>query len=531
MKKAVALIILAAMMLTSCGLFSGEDDVPPEDLPTPDPVPTDNVTPDVPAPVQSGDGRFSLRYNSAATFNPLVGTDAGNMALATLMYEGLFRLTDDFGYEPVLCESFETEDCKTYNFKLREGVFMSDGSELSPYDVVYSINTAKGSSRYSSRLKNVSSASVVDSRTVRVVLKQADARFPALLDIGIIKDGTSGTTPRGTGPYVYTEADGYVYLSRNEFHEKASSLPVSRIYLVQCADTELGERFTESAIDLFVDDPNATVVSVRRDHETRYFNTTVMQYIGFNSRTSAVTDSRFRKVVQLATDRDAIVKNVLDSRASAAPLALPTFYSLYDKTWESVSDTNALVAMSGLLNEIGMLDYNSDTYLEYPLSGSYIEVRLVFLVNSENAARCEIAGMIAERLRRVGLNIELQELRYEEYIAALKAGDFDIYFGETRLPANFDFSELISPGGALDYGNMATDEYDAKNSAFLAARGSFAEKNAARELCLTLAESLPFVPVAYKQYAVHSGRNEISGLSPSQTGVFWNIYDWTIDVK
>ena len=530
MKRAIALIILLALLLSSCGFFGSTDDTTQEAPPTEEPEPSGD--PDIfrPRPVISGDNRFSLRYNSKATLNPLVGTDLGNMALATLMYEGLFRLNGDFGYEYVLCESFETTDCVTYDFKLREGVLMSDGSELSPYDIMYSINTAKNN-RYSSRLKNIASVSILDGLTVRVTLKKADARFPRLLDFGIIKDGTSGTAPRGTGPYKYTELDTGAYLLKNDYHARSADLPLSVIFLTECEDTELGERFTESTIDLFIDDPNATVASVRRDHEKWYFNTTVLQYIGFSSRSSAVIDSRFRAVVQYAVDKDFVVNDTLSTRASAARLVLPPYYSLYDKTWETETDKNTLVAMSEQLDLIGMQDANNDTYLEYPMMGSYAEVSLVFLVNSENAARVKAAEAITASLQRVGIRVELQQLPYAEFIAALEAGEFDMYYGETMLPANFDFSELLSPGGALDYGDIATEELAALNNAFLAARGDFAEKNAARALCQTLAVELPFIPVAYKQYAVHSGRNEIQGLEPTPTGLFWNVYDWKIEIK
>ncbi len=528
MKKAFAVILL--VLLSSCGLFADTGETPSKVIITAPPEPTDAPPGSSFAPVQSGDGRFSLRYNSSATLNPLVGTDSGNMALSTLMYEGLFRLTGDFEYEYALCESFKTSDCITYDFTLRDGVHMSDGAELSAYDVVYSVNAARNN-RYSSRLKNIESVSVRGAYVVRIVLKEADARFQKLLDFGIIKDGSSGISPPGTGPYKYAELGKETCLIKNDYHERANSLPVNLIYLTECAETELGERFTESAVDLFIDDPNATVVSVRRDHETRYYNTTVLQYIGFSSRTSVVLDPRFRAVVQYAVDKDLIVSDTLGARASVATLALPTYYGLYDSTWENKSDINAFVAMSELLGEMGMRDADNDTYLEYPLMGEYVDVSPVFLVNSENAARVEAAKSVADRLQRVGLGVELRELPYNEYIEALETGDFDMYYGETLLPANFDFSELISPGGALDYGGMATERYAALNSAFVGAWGDFAEKNAARVLCKTLADELPFVPVAYKQYAVHSGRNEISELEPTQTGLFWNIYDWTIDVK
>lgn len=530
---AVSLLLALCAGLAGCsGIFGGDNEIQAPDgdaVPTETPSATPEVITDEPA--LSGDGVFSLRYNPSATLNPITGTDASNMALATLMYEGLFVLGEDLSYENVLCESFSTSDAITYELVITTGVYMSDGTELSPYDVVYSLNQARQSTRYKSRLSNVQSVSVTGEGAVKVVLAKADARFPALLDIPVIKDGSSGTAPRGTGPYVYAGDDGTARLIKNEFYRSAATLPVEEIYLIQSADAELGELFTESIIDVFIEDPNAPVSSVRRDHEVRYYNTTVLQYIGFNPRTAAIGDAKFRSVIDMAVDRSSIVNDILGTRASEARVALPSYYKLYDATWESSDTRDRLVAMSQVLGQIGMQDANNDTHLEYPTADGLLSFSLVFIVNEENEKRVLAAEQVTNTLRRVGIDVELRSLPYDEYTAALKSGDFDMYYGETRLSANFDLSPLIAPGGSLDYGGMGTSVHKELNDKFLAARGDFAEQGAARDLCTALARELPFVPVAYKQYAVHSGRNEIRGIEPSQTGLYWNIYEWTIDVK
>ncbi|MDR2615720.1 MAG: ABC transporter substrate-binding protein [Oscillospiraceae bacterium] len=533
LKRGLSVAALA-LLLTSCARFAGQGGEPADDSPVA-PEPSGALVSAAPSVVPEGDGRFSLRYNPAASLNPITGTDTYNMELATLMYEGLFVLNADFSWQNALCESYETEDRRVYEFTFRDGVYMSDGSALSPYDVVYSINQAKQSSKYSTRLKNVRSAVVAGLRAVRVTLNAADARFPALLDIPIVKDGSSGTAPRGTGPYKYS-AEGEARLVKNEYYARATALPFDEIYLVSCRDSELGEYFTESIIDLFTEDPSASRAPIHRDAETRYYNTTVMLYIGFNPRAAAVDDARFRRVVDLAVDRGAIVKDILGGRAVASPLALPPFYRLYDKTWESAArgdddggDRRTLI--SEALAEIGLADSDNDTYLEYPTPGGLAPFALDFIVSSENAPRVEAARSVSDALRRVGLNVILRELPTEEFKTALRDGNFDMYCGETRLSASFDLSPLVGSGGVVDFGDMGGGERAERNAAFLAAFGDFSERNAARALCISIAEDMTFIPIAYKQFAVHSGRGEITGLAPSQTGLFYNIAEWTADVK
>jgi peptide/nickel transport system substrate-binding protein len=532
--SALALALAAALALSGCvPRDSGGENSGGETAAPPPPSETPRISP--PPAVPEGDGRFSLRYDPASTLNPLTGTNADNLSLSHLMYESLFTLDSQLNYSASLCESFETEDCKIYDFTFREGAFMSDGAALSPYDVVYSINQARAGARYSSRLKNVVSASVIGPRTVRVTLSAPNARLPALLDFAIIKDGASGTSPRGTGPYRYSAAEGALgaMLVKNEYYQGAAAPPLDAIYLVSCSDSELGEYFNERRLDLLSEDPGAPRAAIHRDSEARYYNPTVLQYIGFNSKTAVISDVRFRRVAELAVDRETIAREYLGGHATASPLALPPYYRLYDTTWETAANKNAesdaTTLISAALREIGMKDSDSDTFLEYPDNGDMIPFSIDFLVDSGNAARVKAAQSVATALRRVGLNIVLRELPFSELEKALKDGDFDMYLGETRLPADFDFSSLVSPGGALNLGNAGGEATEEKNANFLAARGDFNERNAARALCLSIAEDVTFIPIAYKQFAVYSGRGEISGLSPSQTSVFLNFPEWTVE--
>ena len=73
-------------------------------------------------------------------------------------------------------------------------------------------------------------------------------------------------------------------------------------------------------------------------------------------------------------------------------------------------------------------------------------------MNEENSFKRAIAGHLAESWTAGGLPVEIRALPWEEYTAALDAGDFDLYYGETRLTADWDLSGLLAPAGALNYG-------------------------------------------------------------------------------
>jgi ABC-type transport system substrate-binding protein len=528
----IAAILASAILLSGCGLWNSGGDTPP---PTPtesfEPQPSDAV-PTI-AINETGDGRFSLRYNSERALNPITGTNPDNMLISPLLYESLFILNSDFSVEKVLCESYKTEDGRIFTFKLIEDVAMSDGTTLDARDAAFSINEARHSDKYAERLSNITDASATATGELRVTLARADYGLPAILDIPIIKNGYSGNNPPGSGPYRYTAADGPARLVRSASYRDADKITLDTIYLVECDDKEIGEYFTNLTIDLFAEDPNGIhTIPLQRDHETRYYDTTVLQYVGFNPRVIVTEDVNFRRAVALAVDRAYIADTILGGRAKPAYAAISPAYSLYEQSWGSASTGDARVEISAILEQIGMFDStdDDDTWLEYPTADGLVPFQLNMLVSEENPSRVAAAQSIADTLRRVGVHVELIEKPFDEFQAALKSGAFDMYYGETRIPANFDFSCLLAPNGTLNYGHMGGEEYTQRLSLFFGANGEFARKNAARELCAAITDGVPFVPVVYKQYAVRSGRNAIRDMTISPSGVFCRIADWKLFV-
>lgn len=153
--------------------------------------------------------------------------------------------------------------------------------------------------------------------------------------------------------------------------------------------------------------------------------------------------------------------------------------------------------------------------------------RLVFLVNSENVAKASAAQLIAYQLEAAGLSVDLKQLPFEDFTAALERGEFDLYLGETALTAGFDLEPLLSPGGGLNYGGWQAEGGDALLSAMQAAAPE--EKPArASELFALLDEQAPIVPILFKNGSALTQWGQVSGLSPVRGNVFYQMEHWTI---
>jgi ABC-type transport system substrate-binding protein len=521
-RKPILLIISAALLLSlgSCANPVTADNT--------DTAPAESPMSDIPAAILADD-TFTVRYEAAYSFNPITGTSPDNMALVPLMYEGLFVLNEEMEAEPVLCESFETMDGINYTFKLKSGIAMSDGSTLTASDVRYTLMNAMQDGRFSGRLAVISEITTVDALTVKIVLKSANRKLPELLDVPIVKNGTGDQDyPPGSGPYYFAKT-GAPRLAAFEGYRDAAKTPVPLIYLRDCSNAELSVAFSSQSVDLFRDDPfDSSEINILNDHEVRYYNTTILQYIGFNTKNSLLADSDLRRALGLIIDREKIVSDVYSSHALAAPLVLSPYYRFYNPAWEN-STTDPLAKLSEIFASLKMDDADSNGYLEIPNgSGGWTPITLTFIVNSDNAYKVKAAQMITDSLKTVGIDINLAKLTWDTYKTALESGSFDMYYGDVCLPADYDVSALLSPGGSLDFGHAGDSEYQLRVENFLAAVNEDEERDAAKKMCAYIGQYAPIIPVLYRQLNVHTNKNVISGMKPTQSNLFYGLTGWDI---
>ena len=453
---------------------------------------------------------LALPYDPDQTLDPVTCPDGMQQIAASLLCEGLFRLGPDFTPEPWLCEdyTYDAASC-TYVLTLRAGVTFSDGSPLTAADVKATLDRARSSQRYGARLADVTRITAGEG-AVTIALSGPNTGFPALLDIPIVKSGTE-SAPVGTGPYLLSAEEGGLWLVANQTWWRGGGQPVDRISLVEASDQEtMLYRFTSHEVQLVTADLTGTTpVSVTGNVRYLDADTTILHYLGCNTARAPLDDPAVRRCLWSGIDRSHLVSAFLSSHAVAAqfpvsprsplcPLRLETAYSLADFT--------------AAVDETAFSSHRT----------------LTLLVNQENAFKVAAAQEIAENFTAAGVSVTVRALPWEDYTAALAAGNFDLYYGEVKLSADWDLTALLGTGGALNYGGWA----DPQTDQLLADYAAATDRAAAMErLCRHLREQAPILPIAFKSTSVLVQANVVEGLEPTMAEPLYNLTACTIHLR
>lgn len=500
MKKA----LLALLTLLFLFPFSACADVSEEEEESFD----EGLVSEVVEETESGDmlaTSFALPYLSSQTLDPVACLDGVQQTVGSLLYEGLFVLDESFEPQPMLCTAFEYDaETRTYRFTLRSEALFSDGSPLTAADVLATLRHAQESDRYAARFTSVESMHTSGS-TLVVTLTEDNAFFPALLDIPIVKAGTeSALVPLGTGPYLFTNDSTGASLTANGNWWRGKALPLAHIPLASVKDNATAAHlFTSHNVQLLCTDlTSSDAPAVGGKIAVREVPTGVMQFLAFNTASPLLSDAALRSAISEAIDRSDLAAAYLSGHAIPAQFPLSPVSSRYPASLEKeVSADN----YRRLLSEAGIS-------AEKPR-------KLTLLVNEENAFKVSVAARIAETLSVDGLSISLKALPWNEYLGALQSGNFDLYYGEVRLTADWNCTALLHTLGALNYGGSGGEEMDSLLADFLSGRDSAAYLN-------SFAANTPIAPIAFETLSVLSPEGMVENLSPTAASLFYRIEDW-----
>lgn len=449
---------------------------------------------------------FTLPYASRQTLDPVACPDGMQQVVGSLLYEGLFRLDHQLEPEAVLCGDYRYDpEALTYTFTLRSGAAFSDGSAVTGEDVAATLRRAMTSDRYRARLYQVSSVTASGS-VVNVRLSSPNAGLPALLDIPIVKAGTeTSLAPIGTGPYCFTlEENGAASLTPNP-HWTGGSLPLDRICLSEAADRDtMLYQFTSHDIQLITADlTGADPITATGNISYQDADTTILQYIGFNTQRPPFDQPALRAALAAGIDRSSVISAFLSGHAAAAQSPVSPVSPLYPHSLDVTYSYDAFAA--------AMARAGYDTGVERTAT---------LLVNEENTFKVSVAKYLAASLSAFDLKIKVQALPWEEYTAALAAGDFDLYYGEVKLTADWDLIRLVGTSGSLNYGGWSNAQTDLLLSQYASATDRAAALEA---LCAHLRQQTPIVPVCFKSTSVLLQTDVAEDLAPTMTEPFYDI--------
>ncbi len=257
--------------------------------------------------------------------------------------ESLLTFDSDLKLVPLLAESWSQPDPLSYVFKLRSGVTFWDGTELTPEDVVYSLERHRDpevASEMAYTFESVESIEATGDDEVTVTLSVPDPFFAYVQTFASItpkafseeqgdKLGTPGgsVTTMGTGPYKITEfrADDLVKLERNENY-RGDPAPFETIDVKLFTDPQTMQLAMRSGdIDGTFQVPLPQVNQWEDIEGTQIISAPGLSVITMfmNMTRPPWDDVNVRRAVAYSIDREGLVRDLLGGLAKVANSIVP----------------------------------------------------------------------------------------------------------------------------------------------------------------------------------------------------------------
>jgi len=255
------------------------------------------------------------------------------------IYESLTMFDENLQPVPALAESWETPDNKVFTFKLRQGVTWHDGSPFTAEDVVYTFDRVRNpdtGAAGSSVVSIIESTEIVDPQTVVFTLSTPRLFFPATLAnlnaTMIIKAGSADAgdlkqVSNGTGPFMVEEVKSgdYIRFKKNPNYWNAPSPYVDELLFKLMVEEDTRVAWLRSGQADYIDLYAEAAARLEGQDDVAVMQSQKAYFVGLrlNVRTGPLSDSRVRRALDMAMDRQDMIEK---ARFGAAELTafIPT---------------------------------------------------------------------------------------------------------------------------------------------------------------------------------------------------------------
>jgi ABC-type transport system substrate-binding protein len=467
---------------------------------------------------------FRLNANPT-TLDPGLIVDVPSATIAAKLFNGLVRLDENLNIVPDIAERWNiSPDGKVYTFFLRRGVKFLNGREVVAQDFKYSferilsphfrspntwvLEKIEGAEDYMrGRAGSVKGIEVMDKRILRLKLKEPFSAFLSLLTMTpcyvVPREEAEkpdfSTNPSGTGPYklkkwlhnneiILDRREDYFEWWRSNSGSPASTNGVKGIvYRIIPEDLTALTEFEVSNIDALSLPASAIKRYINEPERARWIISKEglnIYYLGANCSRPPLNNPLLRKAIGYAIDREKILNTLYEKRGKLAQGVVPSLL----RRW-SLQNT---------------IHYNPDKAREFIKKAGYTGEELIFYVTQDQEV-IDIAEVIQEYLRRVGLNVKIRQLEWSAYKEALIKGEEHLFWlswwADYPDPENFLFplfhsSNLGAKGNRAMYKNPEVDRLIEMGKKSLQPKRQAEFYQKAEELIM---EDLPVIPFWHKK--------------------------------
>ena len=389
-----------------------------------------------------------------------------NYLIPMNVFDRLFESRPENGASKIvnsLCTDYSvSEDGKTYNFTLKDGVVFSNGSTLTASDVKYSferllkiadqntdipLEVVGGEAVMKGEADSLEGFTVTDDTHFSVTLNKANAGFVAELSAPAMSIVDAETTEQaksfgvdpadtiGTGPYIVTEwvaNDHYTLVYNPKYQGEEPSVKKLVVKVIPDANTQ-NLMYQNGELDL-IDLKSMDSMIVENTYKTQYADRIVstpevgLVFVSMNENNQYLKDVNVRKAVGMAIDIDSIIKNIYNGNAKREYCIIPS--GVWGHNGEQTSFPYDPEQARKLLQEAGYKD--GDITFEFSMDST---------TDSNNQL---VYQFISQELKKVGINANIKAYDHSAYLAKRNSGEMDCFIARWGMdyndPANIMFT-------------------------------------------------------------------------------------------
>lgn len=445
---------------------------------------------------------FKLSYTQSDSLDPFKAETQNNQVLASLVFESLFDIDENYETIANIATGYAFTDSKTLKVDINPKLTFSDGSSIDTDDVVYSVKAAMRSPAYQGALDCFDSV-WQDGNSVIISLKYADPYAVNLLTFPIAStDDDDDGFPIGSGRYSYRNIDGKTVLKANVSDHFDPYITTINLVNIAAADS-IDNAVNIGNISYAFRDMSADT-SKRMSCAKKAVNMNNLVFIGVNSMGRITSNAYIRRAISLAADRTVLSESAYSGYASPASSTFnPNFKAIDNISLFSETADTATAKQS--LTQSG---YDSN------------ELNLSILVNG-NENRLAAATLLKSQLETVGFKVTIDRTDNSTYLQRISSVNFDIYIGEIKLPDDMNLYSFFDENGAARYGiddkNLQCGELYKKYMSGEEDLGKF---------ILAFNDEMPYIPLLYRKGMICYSKALNGDMQGYYGNFFSNIESW-----
>ena len=345
------------------------------------------------------------------TLDPQKATDSVSRSIIKLINQTLVYIDNEGNIVPELAQEITKVSPKETLIKIKNDIKFSNGETLTIDDVLFSLERAKASPKMSQDLYMIESFEKVDDRTLKIntlydagnLLHKLASGGVAIVNKKAFEEDENNIV--GTGMFKLKEwvAGEKLVLERNEFFKDSKSnidtlvvkfVPEanSRMIMLETGEIDLARDLLPLDFKKLSEDTKFTTVEVE---------TPSNMFLGFDLRNELLADKRVRQAIAYAINNEDLVKTVFNGSASVATSPVPKITTGHNENSNNYPQN--IEKAKQLLAEAG-----------YP-NGFNIE-----LFVSEDNQRIDMAVIIQDNLKKIGINAEIKTFQWAAYVSTIE---------------------------------------------------------------------------------------------------------------